>query len=201
MNTTKIILIILIYSSLNHLNAQMIPNTNVDAPNKLCYDYDKAGNRVGQNPSWILPEYSPELTCTPNDPESTITMFGTVFLYPPITGENNNPSSWPIGVWTDNGSVTNNPPGNRSIAQQGNTAVSITIHIIPNPNIGQFRVAQRGFDIDNSRIFIYNSSGQLIFDREYVNGDVNISELPVGVYILKLVDFFNERSVKFEKRM
>jgi hypothetical protein len=188
-------------SAYSQCTTGLIPNMLVNAPNKLCYDYDRAGNRVEQNPAWICPEYSPEIKCTSNDPETYITSFGRTFLYPPLGGEPSNPNTGgSVSVWTSTGSVTSGGSNNRSIAEKATEKPSITIHIIPNPNIGQFKVAQQGFDIDNSRIFIFNAHGVLVFDREYVSGEVNVSDLPVGVYHLKLVDFFNEQSVKFEKK-
>jgi hypothetical protein len=57
-------------------------------PNKVCYGYDAAGNRIGQTPAWITPLYKLDNTineplqdCFSDPPETTIPKFlGPVFI-------------------------------------------------------------------------------------------------------------------------
>lgn len=71
--------------------------------------------------------------------------------------------------------------------------------IIPNPNNGKFKIAQFGFELDKTKISIMNSQGALLFNRDFVDGNVSVGEFANGLYILILSDGVNTKSMKFVK--
>ncbi len=70
------------------------------------------------------------------------------------------------------------------------TIAALTITIYPNPTQGQLRVELTGKDVPpGARIFLYNLSGALVRQWNNISGmnTVDISEQPVGTYIMRIV--------------
>lgn len=201
--------------------AQVAPNPAVDKPNKLCYNYDRAGNRIGQVAAWINPDYNPEITCTPNVPEYSNSNFGGIYMYPPLGDEvytyfgsrfygfygwnwlNDGRIIHPWVVYDEGGGGNAQsmarPQGQEKENQIQIVKKEISIQIVPNPNVGAFEVIQTGFDPSKAFITITDTKGLVLYDREYYNGSVNISEFSPGVYILVLRDNVYKKSVQFLK--
>jgi hypothetical protein len=188
-------------------------------PNKLCYNYDKCGNRIGQVPSWldVFPEYyCPEITCTPNDPDYNQSIFRGRYFYPPwswLEGSNISADGttlwspgpgWILYPWADDGSTVVRGSdvqarGGQEVEDTPNYVTTV-FNIVPNPNVGQFRIEQTGFDEEKSIIKIYDNKSRLVYTREYINGEVNISEFSAGTYLLYLSDGIVQKSVWFIKK-
>lgn len=179
--------------------AAQLPNP----PDKLCYDYDKAGNRTRQKPAWV--NANPPIDCTPNNPDNQVLYDVRIWIVN-LSGisELQNLASWgiyPVAVITESESnvfyQNETPPipvsGNQqfypdqrdivyailSPSLKGattDTFTNIKISIVPNPVYGQFRIEQEGFDIETTNIYIYDNKGGLLFERNYDEGIVNISE-------------------------
>lgn len=77
--------------------------------------------------------------------------------------------------------------------QNGNITLNVekqndsrsVFRIFPNPAIGTITF-HSDVDLKNSEYFIYNISGQLVDQNEYNGGEINISILSSGIYIVKL---------------
>jgi hypothetical protein len=76
----------------------------------------------------------------------------------------------------------------------------LEVSLVPNPTDGRFTVVQSGFDPDKSEIYIVNMQGAVLFKREFVNGEINISEYSGGEYLLILQDDKNSKTVRFVKK-
>jgi hypothetical protein len=217
----------------------MTSHAQVGAPNppsSVCYNYDKAGNRISQTPEWIsLDPNVASILCTPNNPEfhwKPRRIFLVEFSeedfrirYTPFDSR--------VWVMTDKkpayAMAREVPP----LVSSGAMQVKVTdpilddltpqdvvyytadflkntggkledpseLSIVPNPNIGKFRIIQKGFDVDWTQITIVDASGRVLFVRDFINGEVNVGEFAPGVYILVLKDRTHQSSVRFEKRM
>jgi hypothetical protein len=75
----------------------------------------------------------------------------------------------------------------------------IEVSITPNPNEGEFKVIHKGFDEENTFIYIYDTNGKILYKRPYLDGVVNVSEFVKGVYNLILKDKNNMLSTRFIK--
>lgn len=202
-------------------------------PDKICFDYDKAGNRVAQNPAWFShydannePVYIPDCQASENVPSS----FGVSIirikkmseldeLLPILTNVAwviNGPDL-SVGVWTsgpilvaNDPWIVSNPNGVYGIVidldpsvkstKNRNDHDEVTASIVPNPTEGEFEVVQRGFDVDQAELYIIDSKGALLFQRDFVNGQVNISDYPSGTYLLIIKDALRSKSVRFIKK-
>jgi hypothetical protein len=202
-------------------------------PQSICYDYDKAGNRIAQTPEWIsLDPNIASILCTPNNPETYLKPrrififdYRNRILYPdeiyiisvkvkktPIyamarevpqllsEGGQIVELDYPIlNTVTENDEVYYTTDEDLKSTQK---QIDLTeISIVPNPNIGKFRIEQKGFDTDYTEITIMDTKGRILFIRDFINGEVNVGEFAAGVYILSLKDRTHQRSVRFEKRM
>ena len=195
------------------------PSGAPNPPNKLCYNYDKSGNRIGQVPSWLddeFPFYCPKVECTPNDPDYNHSIFRGRYFYPPwswLEGSNISADGtiqwspgpgWVVYPWADDGStvVRASDVRARGVQQIEDTPTLNTsiFQIIPNPNVGQFRIEQTGFDTEKAIIKIYDNKSRLLFNREYINGEVNISEFAPGSYLLYLSEGVLQKSAWFIKK-
>lgn len=69
---------------------------------------------------------------------------------------------------------------------------SIQLQVIPNPNKGVFKIILKGNIYGSIDAKIYNSSGQLVFSKNFVkmtpesDEQLNTNNLPDGLYLLKL---------------
>jgi hypothetical protein len=200
-------------------------------PDKICFNYDLAGNRIAQNPAWMTgyntnnePVYNPD--CTPT--ENTKSTFGGKIIYVKnivdidiITALPN--KSWvlnvtdvPIGIYTGvpvltptSWWVVNNPNDNYAVILDLQNVVKGTdvknplgdldAYIVPNPNLGQFKLEQSGFDTDKAEVLIFDTKGALLMKRDYINGFFNISEYSTGNYLLIIKDTQNSKVVRFTK--
>ena len=209
-------------------------------PDKICYDYDKAGNRIAQNSAWLNPggghpDYLPD--CTPNNPDEYIKNTWRVYIVrilnvddqlpylvdrigrpvplvttvesadlvtkvnatfidindPILTNTNHN-----IFVYGELSPLLPPLPPPPSLARN-QTSESPQLSIVPNPNLGHFKLEQTGFDIASSVIFIYDNNGRILFQRSYDTGEVSIGEFSSGKYILVLKDKVQQKSIRFEK--
>lgn len=70
------------------------------------------------------------------------------------------------------------------------------IQVYPNPNDGRFSVEIDEEENASSDVCIYDSKGALIYSREYDGKiDVDISDCPSGIYLLRIVRGGSKRSV------
>lgn len=75
--------------------------------------------------------------------------------------------------------------GNITLNVEKQTENRKVFRIIPNPASGSISF-QSDLDIKNSEYFIYDISGQLVDHNNYNGGEINISNLSSGIYIVKL---------------
>jgi hypothetical protein len=215
-----------LYFGFNQLSAQA-PNP----PDKICFNYDLAGNRIAQNPAWFShfdannqPVYNPD--CTPT--ENTISTFGGKIILIKNVADLDIITSWsnvrwvlnvnevPIGIikttpvlsptsfW-----VVNNPHDDYAVVLDlqnivkgtdlKNPIAPIDAFIVPNPNLGQFKLEQSGFETNKTEVLIFDTKGALMMKRDYVNGFFNISEYSTGNYLLIIKDSQNSKVVRFTK--
>lgn len=233
------------------------PNPN-DVPNKICYDYDVAGNRIAQKGAWMLPEYgrkedemnpnSPIVdyrtcTCNPDiksgpfvdkiirikdlnwlsDIRRRFTnvvyvldvadfprdFIGNVDIATPTSGEDVIPflPDDVVGVVIDINDVLGRSGSldriGRRMVQNKETATvvdGLELTIAPNPTEGKFQVMQKGFNPTESTLYIYDQKAQLLFERDFIEGFVNIAEYSAGIYTLVLKDNKNYKTVRFIKK-
>ncbi|MCE2962650.1 MAG: hypothetical protein ACK43K_11140 [Chitinophagales bacterium] len=177
------------------------------SPDKICFDYDAAGNRIAQKPAVIdqnTGNYNPD--CTPSEgsywgsgigiikishigqleeligrltdirwvlpiDNVPISTWSTSPVYTPLSDfVLLNPHS-PYAIVFESALPPAAPPFTSAPPQ-----VEPNVSIVPNPNEGQFKLEPTGFDPDRSEIFIINMQGVVLFKRDYVNGEINISE-------------------------
>jgi hypothetical protein len=225
------------------------PNPN-DIPNKICYDYDVAGNRIAQRGAWVLPEYGKikngnivdyqDCNCNADIKSGPFVgkiirikdlnwlsdirrrfinisfvvdvadfprdFIGNVDIATPTSGEDVIPFSPDdvVGVVIDINDVLGKTGqiGRRMVANtEATTKVDILeLSIAPNPTEGKFQVIQKGFNPAESTIYIYDQKAQLLFERDYIEGYVNIAEYSAGIYTLVLKDKKNYKTVRFIKK-
>ena len=72
---------------------------------------------------------------------------------------------------------------------------TLDIFVYPNPSNGQFQIRYNNLSNEEATIFIYNESGQAIYQRKMPTGtqtygrlDVNISNMAAGTYVIKLIN-------------
>jgi hypothetical protein len=207
-----------------------------NSPDKICFNYDRAGNRIAQSPAWL--NALPPIDCQCNDPDNAgglgrwwyidIDNVDLISTYVDdikrVLGSSNEIS---IGVINKNDfNVTESTFTMPSLLQnslrnqdnfifilsptpkdtkitKGNIIVqddlAIEVSITPNPNEGEFKVIHKGFDEENTFIYIYDTNGKILYKRPYLDGVVNVSEFVKGVYNLILKDKNNMLSTRFIK--
>lgn len=69
--------------------------------------------------------------------------------------------------------------------------------IYPNPSNGIFNIQMEASELNKSLIYIYSLEGKLLKSFKYEQQEVKISELPKGMYILKVITTSNS----FEERI
>jgi hypothetical protein len=69
----------------------------------------------------------------------------------------------------------------------------LVVSLYPNPTSGQLNVALDLKSVDGARLEIFNTAGELVFQRHLFEGhsgwhmtSIDIGELPVGLYIARL---------------
>ncbi len=69
------------------------------------------------------------------------------------------------------------------------------IFVYPNPNRGQFQIRYFNQTNEQATVYIYNSAGQIVYNRQMPTGamaysriDVNLNNMAAGIYIIKLID-------------
>ncbi len=228
MKNTVIILTFSFILSGSILNAQA-PNP----PDKICFNYDLAGNRIAQNPAWIdhydvnnNPVYIPDCIAT----ENTLSSFGVrIILIKSISQLESvtssftniswilNASDAPVGVLTgptfpyDDPWIVLNPNSPIGVILDLTPVVKRTMnpdllieeieaHIVPNPNDGQFEVIQKGFDLETTELYIIDNKGVILFKRDFVNGQINISEYASGTYLLVIKDASQSKTIRFVRK-
>ena len=75
----------------------------------------------------------------------------------------------------------------------------LEISVVPNPVYGQFKLEQVGFDKETATIYIYDNKGGLLYERNYDDGDVNISGFAQGSYIIVLKDKDYQKATRIQK--
>ena len=76
----------------------------------------------------------------------------------------------------------------------------IEAQIVPNPNDGQFEVIQKGFDLETTELYIIDNKGVVLFKRDFVNGQINISEYASGTYLLVIKDASRSKTIRFVRK-
>ena len=71
-----------------------------------------------------------------------------------------------------------------------------TLNIQPNPNNGTFTISAHSLSsLETTKLIIYNTTGQQIFTRELDPQqdifEINMPEIPTGMYIVKLISGTN----------
>ena len=201
-------------------------------PHKICYSYDVAGNRVKQDPGWLVNLSHPDYGLNCSAVEDLVANYGINIikishisqleeLHGALTD-----IRWvlPIGdvpisvlsgvtsvyTWPSN-YVSLNPnlpyaviweslPPAAPPIPPASPPQQIEVNIVPNPTEGRFKVDQLGFNIDKAEILIVSMQGAILFKREFVSGEVNVSEYPSGEYLLILRDEINSKTVRFMKK-
>jgi len=74
----------------------------------------------------------------------------------------------------------------------------LQLKIYPNPVQNKFFFANRG--TEKIQLELYNLLGQLIFKRENISSEVDISHLSSGIYITKLQSNQQEKTIKIIKQ-
>lgn len=91
-----------------------------------------------------------------------------------------------LQIWREN-------PGNIEFKDNNNSMVYNELLVYPNPNNGVFSIEVENDD-ENAELQIYNSIGVLInrcgFDKE-----IDISDYPAGLYLLRMISGNDEKSV------
>ena len=115
-----------------------------------------------------------------------------------------NPVLSPTSWW-----VVNNPNDNYAVildlgnvvkgTDPKNPLGALDAFIVPNPNLGQFKLEQSGFETDKAEVLIFDTKGALMMRRDYINGFFNISEYSNGNYLLIIKDSQNSKVVRFTK--
>jgi hypothetical protein len=209
------------------LYANFIQGQAPNPPDKICFDYDIAGNRIAQKPAWItIP-----IDCQCNNPMQTISKFDIELIRIKdinILGEAINKirdirwiiriEDYPIVPFEKrsinelvNLSKINNEKAyglildfeeDETIIEKSAFEVKplLELSIFPNPTEGQFEVLHKGFDEAKSELLIFDSKGSIMMQRALETGQVNVSEYPSGNYILILKDEKNTRSIRFVKQ-
>lgn len=224
-----------------------------DVPNKICYDYDVAGNRIAQRGAWMLPEYGKikngnivdyqDCNCNADIKSGPFVgkiirikdlnwlsdirrrfvnivfildvadfprdFIGNVDIATPTSGDDVIPflPDDVVGVVIDINDVLGRSGSldriGRRMVQNKETATvvdGLELTIAPNPTEGKFQVMQKGFNPAESTIYIYDQKAQLLFERDYIEGFVNIAEYSAGIYTLVLKDKKNYKTVRFIKK-
>ncbi|HEY1039022.1 MAG TPA: T9SS type A sorting domain-containing protein, partial [Bacteroidia bacterium] len=115
------------------------------------------------------------------------------------------------GVWGDFGSACNvSTPSSSMVASVGvenakmiqETALlemeENTMLVYPNPNMGDFNIDLK----QDAQVIIYNSIGEVIVDKVMNTGtnSVNITDLPSGIYYVRLIDGKNNPAHRIIKQ-
>jgi hypothetical protein len=249
-----LILVLSLQFFVANLYAQVLP-TPTDVPNKICYDYDVAGNRIAQKGAWVLPEYGiidnitgdfvdfKKCTCNLDIKSGPFVskiirikdlnwlsdirrrfvnivfildvadfprdFIGNVDIATPTSGDDVIPflPDDVVGVVIDINDVLGRSGsldriGRRTVQNKETASVvdGLELTIAPNPTEGKFQVMQKGFNPAESTIYIYDQKAQLLFERDYIEGYVNIAEYSAGIYTLVLKDKKNYKTVRFIKK-
>lgn len=203
------------------------------SPDKICFDYDAAGNRIAQKPAILdvnsgnyNPDCSPSVSQGPSGfgigiikishigqldeilavltdvrwvlpigdvPISVLSGVTSVYSWPSNYVSLN--PNLPYAIVIDEQLPPVAPPFAPPPPSQ-----NLEVSLVPNPTDGRFTVVQSGFDPEKSEIYIVNMQGVILFQREFVNGEINISEYAGGEYILRLQDDKNSKTVRFVKK-
>ena len=195
-------------------------------PDKLCYDYDRSGNRTKQKPAWV--NANPPIDCTPNNPDGAIMNDVRIWIvYLDGIFRLEGLAYWgiyPVAVIAESevNRVYSNaaPPisvnGNQQFYPDARDIVyavlvpslrgtpidsgkKLEISVVPNPVYGQFKLEQDGFDKETATIYIYDNKGVLLFERNYDDGEVNISGFAQGSYIIVLKDKDYQKATRIQK--
>jgi hypothetical protein len=59
------------------------------------------------------------------------------------------------------------------------------VTVFPNPTQSEITIQGKGL-IFNKEIELYNLSGKLILKQKPINCQINLSEIPIGIYLLKI---------------
>lgn len=70
------------------------------------------------------------------------------------------------------------------------------LFVYPNPSNGRFQIELKGAECDDLvEVYVYNNKGILITSQKFVETvDVDISNYPAGVYLLRIIRDKGERS-------
>lgn len=87
------------------------------------------------------------------------------------------------------------PRATTNLAPPPPYAEPVSVHIVPNPNTGTFRVHAPDFSAENTMLRLFDQIGRLCLQQAFGSGEVQAS-LPFGTYVLHLGDGRKVASVR-----
>jgi len=109
-----------------------------------------------------------------------------------VTGTEGPTSAQITGVYELNGELFVNFTSQGSWSTDGtvNSVLSLnqntSFKVFPNPSTGMFRM-EMGPKFQNAKLLIFNTNGQLVWEKNQISGNVINTQLPQGVYVIQLV--------------
>ncbi|MBC8172503.1 MAG: T9SS type A sorting domain-containing protein, partial [Chitinophagales bacterium] len=162
------------------ITANMKPNAvvnNLDATNDLCFDESiklKANNGAGLTYQWFK-------GATPISGATTQIFFATT------------PGNYKVRVTNTFGCMKISLPYSIiETCRMGNdTDSELAVNVYPNPAHTELFIQTTGFNAEEIKVNMYNSTGQKIFSVVNNNTEImqiNISEFPAGIYTVLISD-------------
>jgi len=71
--------------------------------------------------------------------------------------------------------------------------------VFPNPTSGLLKIVGLNAVIELEQISIFTSTGRIVRTMEEVENELNVSELPTGVYFLKILHESGVETIRFVK--
>jgi uncharacterized repeat protein (TIGR02543 family) len=160
------------------------------------YSFTVTGNR-NLIANFVAKTYSINVVSA-NTTQGTVTTTGTTTHGSMFTAKALRKNGFQFSNWTENGSIVSTDSiyvfsvsGNRNLVANFNTIITgisndkvESLQLYPNP--AQDWITLKGFQ--NNTITVYDLVGNIISQQEIMNEQINISLLPVGIYILQIQD-------------